>query len=933
MASLSECPFDVIRMVLDLLTEVGDLWSLALTDRRLYRMTNPELYGRKTLESRRGLHWAAFLGRPETVELFLENGADPNWYWCTVRGGPWSNDFYGGTRSTPLACGECKDPSFDTLQDRYGRVLNSRWREYVKTQNPHVRFMLGKSTDEIDGGNRQAGSSTWTPLHLAAREGHAKIVKLLLGHGADPSLSSYNVCACRDPKRLAVHERPLVGGRAQDVIPYLPWSALHLAICHGHDNVASILMDAGASRIVDGPKLPFRGGRLFRGTTALHTACQHGRLDTVRYIVENSFQTDLDVEDALGETALDYAYLYGQWPCLEYLLQRGARRDGRYNLLAHPIHGHSFKSASRLLGNGLRSGTTKTGAGDLHNDLPTAPLIHASLSRPWGSPPRGRRAEFNSRRYARAKRYETPPEASILKDGLECLRYLLQSGEDVNGRGMEDATPLAVAVRHAPIEVLKMLLEAGASVNATDVKGRTALFLACVWTRSSEVIELLLKYGANPERQGRSYGPIGKACQTYLGPRADQSKHEMGLEVVKILLRHGPRPTVKSLGDDLYLAMGYSNLAIARLLLSRLDLELSNAADYQRLFRSVWTLDTTCLRTVLDLDKENGIVKGDLSLLRLVRYKASSTEAASLLLDRGAQCVYWSEKDGSALYWAVANRRDTAFARRLLDAGANPNQLYVSGQQRSCALLEAVRYREHDYVKLLLEKGSDVNLMVHEPCAGQAESTPLLRAVQQRLHPDRDTPGWARNGKAPIERMRDNSRGIIETLLAAPSVLSWTEQTRETCLRYACQSKSPKLLEMLVNAGAGSVFRERVADDQLHSKVEQLAAICSKPPLGDLDIRSVDHAIDWLEYCTRSGADWSHRPANERSSRELYLALLDPTGHQYNHHLARCLERRICFHEDGQGEARVVISKDPLEHRTETLPLRGGMTGSQYQGR
>lgn len=107
------------------------------------------------------LHHAAAAGSLEVVELLLKNGADPN----TLDRG----------RHTPLysVANGCASPA-----------------------GPAIVRTLVKAGANI---NAHAGATRSTPLHMAARRGHAEIVRTLLELGADPDL--------RDAKRATPLER------------------------------------------------------------------------------------------------------------------------------------------------------------------------------------------------------------------------------------------------------------------------------------------------------------------------------------------------------------------------------------------------------------------------------------------------------------------------------------------------------------------------------------------------------------------------------------------------------------------------------------------------------------------------------------------------------------------------------------------------------
>jgi ankyrin repeat protein len=81
------------------------------------------------------------------------------------------------------------------------------------------------------------------------------------------------------------------------------------------------------------------------------------------------------------------------------------------------------------------------------------------------------------------------------------ISYLIERGEDINGRTFEQETPVMEAVSTRKLEALQMLLRSGAQVDARDTNEETALMTA-VSRNSVEVATLLLRYGADPNVQG-----------------------------------------------------------------------------------------------------------------------------------------------------------------------------------------------------------------------------------------------------------------------------------------------------------------------------------------------------------------------------------------------------------------------------------------------
>lgn len=116
--------------------------------------------------------------------------------------------------------------------------------------------------------NARKTRSGRTALHYACGREEVPIIEALLGHGADPNLSSYN------GRETPLHEACECGGRIE---------------------VARLLINHGASIEAVNEQ----------GQTALHLACRHGHLRTIYLMVESG--ANVSVKDNVGRTPFDRA--------------------------------------------------------------------------------------------------------------------------------------------------------------------------------------------------------------------------------------------------------------------------------------------------------------------------------------------------------------------------------------------------------------------------------------------------------------------------------------------------------------------------------------------------------------------------------------------------------------------------------------------------
>lgn len=219
------------------------------------------------------LHWTCYQSDPDSVEVLLPRGR-----------GSWRDEL----GETPLA----KCARLDNL--------------------PVMRELLRHRPELLEVGNELEQ----TPLRLAADQGSAEMVELLLAHGADAEVTD-----------------------GDGVSP------LHIAARRGEESIVGLLLAAAASDPRDregnrpihyaayfGKAAAFQ--RLWRpgtelaanhaGQTLLHHAAHGGDVTILRLLLEEAI--DMDRVDRDGRTALHFATLKTHRAAAALLLERGADR-------------------------------------------------------------------------------------------------------------------------------------------------------------------------------------------------------------------------------------------------------------------------------------------------------------------------------------------------------------------------------------------------------------------------------------------------------------------------------------------------------------------------------------------------------------------------------------------------------------------------------
>lgn len=185
---------------------------------------------------------------------------------------------------------------------------------HVAASSGQTEFVAEMLRYRVPGGLRSERSGVdpksdygVTPLHLASRNGHESVVRMLLNS------AGVQVDA------------------ATEVEKYIP---MHLAAQGGHDQVANLLLSRSPESLIkpDG-----------HGRTALHFAASHGHTRMAGMLLGQSAQ--MNAQDDRGWTPLHYAARHGYLDVVKLLVESGAdpttcSKDGKIPLCNAANAGH-----------------------------------------------------------------------------------------------------------------------------------------------------------------------------------------------------------------------------------------------------------------------------------------------------------------------------------------------------------------------------------------------------------------------------------------------------------------------------------------------------------------------------------------------------------------------------------------------------------------
>ncbi|KAL8949422.1 MAG: hypothetical protein Q9222_004474 [Ikaeria aurantiellina] len=209
-----------------------------------------------------------------------------------------------------------------------------------------------------------------------------------------------------------------------------------------------------------------------------------------------------------------------------------------------------------------------------------------------------------------------------------------------------------------------------------------------------ECAEELLDAGADIESVGGQYQ---RPLLAAIGSGED--------ELVDLLLKRGANPNVQNgAGTALRIAMGLDQcLIFKRLLQAGADLEARDETGSTPLHWAIWHGHKDCLRLLLDrgVDIEARDNVNSTALHRAIFH--GRDDFVRVLLERGANLEAQDNEHSTPLHWAIQDRSRDCLSL-LLDHGANVEARDASG---NTPLHLAIVWSKRDYVLLLLDKGAN----------------------------------------------------------------------------------------------------------------------------------------------------------------------------------------------------------------------------------
>jgi uncharacterized protein len=321
------------------------------------------------------------------------------------------------------------------------------------------------------------------------------------------------------------------------------------------------------------------------GTTALHWAAYHDDLALIRHLLKAGAKAN--VTNDYGSTPLAEAAERADPEALRLLLEAGAdvespNADGQTALMT-VARTDIVEAAKVLVAHGAKVNASETWRGQ------TALMWASAQSRPamvqfliaHGAEVNARETVRDwPRRVTAEPRPQNRPLGGLTallfaaREGCApCAAELIKGHADIELTDPEGITPLVMSILNAQFDTAAVLIKAGANVNSWDMWGRAPLYSAVDYnttprggrpdrpsadkTTALDVIDMLLKRGANPDMQLKLFPPYRSLGQDRGGDgmltvgttpliRAAKAGDSASIQ---LLLAHGARPDLpNSLG-------------------------------------------------------------------------------------------------------------------------------------------------------------------------------------------------------------------------------------------------------------------------------------------------------------------------------------------------------------------------------------------------
>lgn len=591
------------------------------------------------------LRAAVLTGSQRMVEMLLTAGADIN-----AQSPAFSSALYTATREGNAYLVQVLLDAGAKVNDLNGKYNGSAL--YIASGKGEYKIveqlLAAKADPNIQGGKYEFA------LCNATRNGHARVVKLLLGASADVNRRVERtrldaLCAAISGRFVECVDILIsAGATVQTTNRTYP---LHTAVSCGYEELVDKLLDSGSDPNFCCPP------HYFTYRFPLHIAAAAG-FETIvgRLIRAGANPNEIDQE----HRALLLAVQYGTEGTVEVLLASGADPN---NPFTYP--------------------TPLAAAVERTREFATKRLSELTIKRLLAAG-----ADVNARQH---------PNPLFLAVRQRNHSIVLEAGADVNLECPDGYSPFLAAVRYGSLEIVETSLSAGADIHTTEGGGYPdSAFSIAAQRGDRDIMQVLLKAVADIN------------TMVDLGPALHDAIKSHSESVFSLLLKAGADINARgSEGETaLVLACG-KNLKWALQLLLQAGAEVNAPVREtgSALLEAVRLGREDFVELLLNAGADVNLAGGYYGSALQAVVSTGNTRVAERLLMAGANVNALGGLYGSALQ-AAASKNMPELIRLLLSAGADPN-----ARDGPCgsAVQAAARANCKEAIELLLQAGANVN--------------------------------------------------------------------------------------------------------------------------------------------------------------------------------------------------------------------------------
>ena len=638
-----------------------------------------------------------------------------------------------------------------------------------------AKSLLGKTTSQ--------GS---TPLHFAASEGHADMVKLLLDFNADIEAKN---CHGNTPLlrasfkgQIGVVELLLSAKANPNNQNNGEYTALHFASWNGHLAVIKKLIPLTPDVNVR-PKLMTKEPVY----SPLQLASRYGLVAVVKFLIQAN--ADPNLPGPLGWLALHLASRHGHMNVVDSLLTFikspiDALTTAGYTAFHLAAVGGFTEVMSRLLSLGAAINTTAPdGKSPLHSAASDGNLHVVKWLVEAGSD-----VSLTDKEYGR-----TAFHYAVLGGHLEVVRYLSNSVTDINlKQTLNGMGPLHLAASTGSVAMIDLLLSLGASMIAQAESGATPLLFAAA-NGYVKAVEILLTATALdvPMNDGRS--PLHAAAA---------GGHHL---VIRVLLDGKADASMRDEkgATPLLLASCFGHVEAVRTLLDKRTLEIPDQNGLTPLHFAA-KLYPRIVEVLLDegADVHRKEPEYDLTPFHYAVF-GGNVEAVNIFITRGVDVDDMSTYVGAALAIAAYTGK-LQVVDMLLEANAN----------------------------VRLADGEGWTALHHASCEGYDEIVDRLLAHADQLLIDATTSG---GNTALMLASLEGKLEVVKKLLTANADFTTRNKNGRTALHDAASGRYVDIVQVLLGKHRKPLARFK--DDSVDLSVDSIR------DSRRLDAGSTDHLM------------------------------------------------------------------------------------------